>query len=264
MDYQYVKAFLAVGRHLNFTKAGNELLITQAAISRQIKLFEESIGEQLLIRSPQQVLLTERGKELFEILNSNHQKFETEFLKKKNTQLRVGIIEGVLINWFIEKINQFKSLKNYQLEIQVDRTQKLIDQLMESKIDLFIGTTKIQTGVLTSRLLFKEEFVLISNEKINLQKLENYPWIIYSDSDPLMQLPKRSSQIIKVNSIFSMRKLVESSLGIAILPAHCIPENSGLHKAPWKKSKGEIYLTTQNFQLIPQWYQELGEVLFNN
>ena len=56
-----VRAFEAVARLGNFTKAAEELGTTQAAVSYQIKLLEEKAGVQLLLRQPKRSVLTEPG-----------------------------------------------------------------------------------------------------------------------------------------------------------------------------------------------------------
>ena len=55
-------AFEAAARHLNFTRAGEELSLTQSAISRQITLLEESLGVRLFERIRQRVVLTQAGR----------------------------------------------------------------------------------------------------------------------------------------------------------------------------------------------------------
>lgn len=59
-----LRVFEAVARHGSFTRAGDELGMTQTAVSYQIKLIEENIGEPLFLRRPRQISLTETGERL--------------------------------------------------------------------------------------------------------------------------------------------------------------------------------------------------------
>src|SRR3546814_7521398 len=59
-----LKVFEAAARHLSFTRAGEELGMTQAAVSYQIKLLEDNVGEPLFLRRPRQVALTQAGERL--------------------------------------------------------------------------------------------------------------------------------------------------------------------------------------------------------
>ncbi len=57
-----LRAFEAAGRHLSFTRAAEELHVTQAAISHQIKSLEEQLGIRMFRRGPRGLLLTDAGK----------------------------------------------------------------------------------------------------------------------------------------------------------------------------------------------------------
>ncbi len=59
-----LRVFESVARLGSFTKAGDELGMTQTAVSYQIKLLEENIGEPLFLRRPRQIELTEAGRYL--------------------------------------------------------------------------------------------------------------------------------------------------------------------------------------------------------
>jgi LysR family glycine cleavage system transcriptional activator len=59
-----VRAFEAVARHLSFTRAGEELGMTQAAVSYQIRILEERLGASLFLRRPRQIALSETGARL--------------------------------------------------------------------------------------------------------------------------------------------------------------------------------------------------------
>ena len=59
-----LRAFEAAARHLSFTKAADELNVTPAAISHQVKRLEEHLGVPLFRRLPHGLLLTESGQRL--------------------------------------------------------------------------------------------------------------------------------------------------------------------------------------------------------
>jgi LysR family glycine cleavage system transcriptional activator len=60
------RVFDAACRHMNFSRAGRELNITQAAVSRRIKGLEDHLGSQLFARSGKNLSLTPRGEKLFQ------------------------------------------------------------------------------------------------------------------------------------------------------------------------------------------------------
>ncbi len=60
-----LKVFEAAARHLSFTRAAEELFVTQAAVSHQIKALEEFLGLKLFRRRNRSLLLTEEGQSYF-------------------------------------------------------------------------------------------------------------------------------------------------------------------------------------------------------
>ncbi|VVE69414.1 Glycine cleavage system transcriptional activator [Pandoraea anapnoica] len=60
-----LRAFEASTRHLSFTKAGEELHLTQGAISRQIRLLESFLGQKLFVRLTRKIEMTPAGLEYF-------------------------------------------------------------------------------------------------------------------------------------------------------------------------------------------------------
>lgn len=71
--------FEAVARHNSFTLAGAELGVSQAAVSKQIKLLEENVGTQLFQRMHRNIYLTEAGQTLFAIISEALQKIASGF-----------------------------------------------------------------------------------------------------------------------------------------------------------------------------------------
>ena len=60
MNYNKLKYFYIVAKHLNFTKAAEELFISQSAVSRHMK--EEEFGTKLFLRTNRNLILTNAGK----------------------------------------------------------------------------------------------------------------------------------------------------------------------------------------------------------
>ncbi len=66
MEIKHLKTFFTVARHLNFTRAANELCLAQSSVSAQVKALEDDLGVKLFDRLGRRVILTQPGKKLFE------------------------------------------------------------------------------------------------------------------------------------------------------------------------------------------------------
>ncbi len=79
-----LRAFEAAARHCNFTRAAEELCVTQAAVSHQVKLLEEYLGVPLFVRQANGLVTTARGEAYF---NSISQALDLMFDATQQTSL---------------------------------------------------------------------------------------------------------------------------------------------------------------------------------
>ncbi|GAB4420439.1 MAG: LysR family transcriptional regulator [Bacteriovoracaceae bacterium] len=261
MDYRYLKAFLLTVEHGSFSKAAEEMDVAQSAISRQIKLLEEDIGFELIIRSSKKIILTEKGRSLYIALQTFDQTSKDIFQTEEKEPLRVGILQGLLKNWFIPRVQKYYKKNNRSLSIEIGDKATLRKGLEEGKLDIIFSTDEIQTELISSLKLFDEKLVLISKDEINRKKLNEYRWIVYGSEDPLFVMSKKVSEsIVSVSDIPSILDLVKLGVGIAIVPDHVLKKTDGvIHYDLPGLPKSEIYMTTLNFKSMPQAIKDLAE-----
>ena len=106
-----IRAFEAAARLSSFTRAAEELAMTQAAVSYQIKVLEERVGSPLFIRKPRQVELTDTGRalasastEAFRILADG---FEQARSGGQGT-LSISTLPTFAANWFALHLGSFQ------------------------------------------------------------------------------------------------------------------------------------------------------------
>jgi LysR family glycine cleavage system transcriptional activator len=129
-----LKAFEAAARQLSFTRAAEELFVTQAAVSHQIKALEEHLGIKLFMRKNRSLLLTEEGQGYFyDIKDIFSQLLEaTEKLLAKGAKgaLSVSLPPTFAIQWLVPRLNQFSDLHP-----EIDVRIKAVDQEESSLTD---------------------------------------------------------------------------------------------------------------------------------
>jgi len=263
IDFRYLKAFQMTAQCLNFSKAAQELNIAQSAISRQIKLLEEGMGEQLIVRSSKKVLLTEKGIELLAAIS--HFEEMTSIMTRQNNKkvIRVGIFHGLLENWFIGVIKEFKKISINQLDIVIENSAHLQKGLINREYDLIFTNENLQNELVTSLALFEERLVIIAKKEIDPKKLNSYPWVIYDQDDYLFtSLKQKSENVMSVKSITAVIKLVKECVGIAVVPEHLIKKEDRLLTYPIKSQrKTKVHLNTLNYQKYPAHLNELIQII---
>lgn len=256
IDYRYLKAFILTANHSSFSKAAKELNIAQSAVSRQIKLLEETLGEELIIRSSKKVLLTEKGKELY-LASLNFEEITKDIFETDESKvIRIGALQGILENWLHHVIEDYCKAHGNNLEIRVRDVKTLREQLHGGKLDLTFSNENIQSELISSLKIMDENLVLISKKPVEISKIHKETWIIYSQEDNLLQAYKRRSpRYIQVDSVPTMIKLVKAGLGISVVPDHVINEKDlkNLHHQKFTNvKKSEIYMGTLNFKTMPK------------
>lgn len=116
-----IRAFEAASRNLSFTKAGEELGMTQAAVSYQIKLLEERLGFPLFIRKARQIELTERGAQLADRIVDAFQGLRDAFedITCQNAgQLVVSSNTTFAVNWLAHRLVHFQ-MQNPDLAVRI-------------------------------------------------------------------------------------------------------------------------------------------------
>ena len=265
IDYRYLKAFYYTAHFLNFSKAAEKLSVAQSAVSRQVKLLEDSMGEQLIVRSSKKVILTDKGAALFKAIESFEDTTTTLIQGKNNQILRVGILHGLLESWFIQVIKDFTKKTQHELRIKVDTPATLKQGLYRENFDIIFTNENIQNELLTSLALFEEKLVIISKKEIDASKIDQYTWITYGEADYFFNLYQdHSDRIISVNSITSIIKFVEEGIGIAIVPSHTLNSKSKLHTIALKDIKRpKVYLSTLNYITYPPHLKSFIDVVKN-
>jgi LysR family glycine cleavage system transcriptional activator len=121
-----LRAFEASARQLSFTKAAEELFVTQAAISHQIKSLEEHLGLKLFMRKNRALLLTEEGQSYYldikDIFTALHDATEKLLARGAKGAITVSMQPSFAIQWLVPRLNAFN-----QMHPEIDVRIKAVD-----------------------------------------------------------------------------------------------------------------------------------------
>lgn len=156
-----LRAFDAAARYLSFTKAAEELHVTQAAISHQIKGLEEFLGTQLFVRRNRALLLTEEGQNYWPAIREVFEKIAdaTERLMARGAQgaLTVSVVPTFAVQWLVPRLADFSRLYP-DIDVRIKAWDSAVD-FMRSDVDVAIYFGKGDYPDLNSVRLFNEFLV---------------------------------------------------------------------------------------------------------
>ncbi len=125
-----LRAFEAAARHLSFTKAAEELNVTQTAISHQIKRLEEELGLRLFVRQNRALTLTNEGREYLPGIRAAFQdlRLATERLKRRENEnvLIVSTLTSLAAKWLMPRLSKFQEL-HPSIDVRVTTSTALVD-----------------------------------------------------------------------------------------------------------------------------------------
>ncbi|MFI2742208.1 LysR family transcriptional regulator [Zhouia sp. PK063] len=188
-----LKVFHTVAKRLNFTRAAQELFISQPAVTKHIKEIEQHYKVKLFDRNGTKITLTKAGEtlwkyteEVFEV----YRKLEIELYAATNTHaghLRIGA-STTIANYVLPLVlPEFrKAFPEITVHLNIDNTEQIEKSLMNKEIDLGITEGFSKSSVLKYTEFLKDEIVLVGaahhplakHSAITMQELKEVPVLL--------------------------------------------------------------------------------------
>ena len=162
MDWDKLKVFHAAAEAGSFTHAGEQLGLSQSAVSRQVSALEQELAVSLFHRHARGLILTEQGDLLFRTAHDVFMQLQaaraklTDSRERPSGDLKVTTTPGVGINWLIPRLGEFTALYP-DIRISLIVTDEELDLSMR-EADVAIRTRKPTQPDLIQRKLFSMGF----------------------------------------------------------------------------------------------------------
>jgi len=135
-----LKAFEAAARHESFTRAAEELFVTQGAVSHQVKALELELGIKLFNRERQRLVITDAGREYLTILRDAFDRIAvgTERLLQRQSSgvLTVSTSPDFAAKWLVSRLGRFAE-EHSSIDLRVSATLHHVDFARED-VDLAV------------------------------------------------------------------------------------------------------------------------------
>ncbi len=144
VSLRQLKVFEAVARHLSYTRAAEELHLSQPAVSMQVRQLEEEAGLPLFERLGNRILLTEAGREVYDYgrtINSALQEMEEVLESLKGVSRgRLHLAVASTVNYFAPRLLAIFQQRYPGIGLQLDVTnrEQLVRMLYDNAVDLVL------------------------------------------------------------------------------------------------------------------------------
>lgn len=163
-----LRAFEAAARHMSFTKAAEELFVTQAAVSHQIKTLEDALGVKLFKRLNRALLLTEEGqtfipsvRQALDLLLQGVNKISQV---EATGALNVSTLPSFAAGWLVPRLDRFRK-KHPEIDVRLTAGERLVD-FARDDVDMAIRYGRGRYADLVSERFMEEEIFPVCSPKL--------------------------------------------------------------------------------------------------
>jgi DNA-binding transcriptional LysR family regulator len=263
-----LKVFEKVARRLSFTRAAEELYLTQPAVSMQIKQFEDTIGLPLFERLGKKIYLTRAGEELYRLSRTiSLQLEEAEQLieELKGTEgghLAVSVASTV--HYFaIRLLADFcRHYPKVRVSFKVTNRKGLLQQLEDNEAEVVLMGQPPDDQDLTAEAFMPNPLVIIAPPNhplagrpgVTLEELKHETFIMREQGSGTRNSVERFfaekgvriSASMEMNTNGAIKQGVEEGLGLGIVSIHTVEREL--------EDRRVVVLDVDAFPLMRQWY----------
>src|SRR5215470_10693085 len=162
-----LRAFEAASRHLSFTKAAEELHVTQAAISHQIKSLEDQLALKLFTRANRALALTQAGAAYAADVRDAFDRLAlatARVVPRKDANILTITVSPTAASWLVPRLNRFLAT-HHELQVRLNVTARRVDLLQED-VDLAIRIRAGDWTGLHATRLAEVSLILVASPRL--------------------------------------------------------------------------------------------------
>lgn len=241
MDWHQIKYFQTVAKVQHFTKAAEELAISQPGLSRSIAKLEEELEVQLFDRRGRNIYLNRFGKMFLKRVENAIQQIENgkkeiwDEIHPNIGNISLSFLPSLGIDLVPDLISTFqKDHPEVTFQLTQASNQEIIDELKAGATDVAFITFHHEDEALVYKQLLNEPLFLVVSydhpiatfEEVHLHEVKNEPFISFKDSNVLHNIIEDLCNdagfsphiVFKAEDIGTVSGLVGANLGVSLVP----------------------------------------------
>lgn len=248
MTMSQIKYFVTVAKCLSFTKAADQLFISQPALSKHIKKMEEELNIQLFVRTSNGIRLTPAGSALYMGMSDMYENYMDLVEKAEKIQkgldgsLRVGILDQCHVSDFLPQVYRFfkETYPNVDLIFSDGSFKELFSDMYAGNLDMIFTlqfTVKNKDSIIYQYVARSDDYIVMSkyhplaqNENVTLDDVKDETFVVISEEDNPESVPlildicKEHGFVPQVHIAKTLAEQilwVEAGMGVSILDTRC-------------------------------------------
>jgi len=156
-----LRYFDAAAKTLSFTRAADELFVTQAAVSHQVKALEEFLDVTLFIRKNRRLHLSEEGQAYWPVIRKIFEQLADATAQLKSSgatgPLTVAVAPSFAVTWLVPRLSQFNELYP-EIDVRMKADDDLADFVRDDvDMQIFYGNQHLYSDDLYAECLLEEK-----------------------------------------------------------------------------------------------------------
>jgi DNA-binding transcriptional LysR family regulator len=246
MNVRQLRVFCTVAAHMSVSAAAEDLMMSQPAVSQQLRTLEHQLGAKLFEWTGQRLLLTEVGAAI--LPHAERMVALEEDVRLAVAELRLpadrgGLALGAnttggmyvvpqLVRAFLDEHPQA------QVTLQIEHTNRIVDRILQGFIDVAVVTGPLADERLAILDVAQDELVAIASPghplagraRVGVAELAAASWVLYAHGSRTRELVRgafaqrglKLNVVMQLASTEAVKKAVESNLGIAMVSGYAV------------------------------------------
>ncbi|TCV84316.1 LysR family transcriptional regulator [Sulfurirhabdus autotrophica] len=268
LTFRQLSVFEAVARHLNYSRAAEEMHLSQPAVSMQIKQLEENVGLSLFEQLGKKIFLTEAGHELYHYSRTIAQQLTeaeaviNELKGVKRGKLKISVASTA--NYFAPQLlaTFIQRFPDVTVSLNVTNRETLLNQLAHNEMDMAImgqppdGLDLVAESFMDNPLVIiaPVNHPLVVEKSIPLERLQNETFLVREQGSGTRISMERFFSLhgirlttgMEMSSNEAIKQAVQAGLGLGIVSIHTLALELELNRL--------AVLDVESFPIMRHWF----------
>ena len=289
MDLRHLEIVREVADAGSFTAAAQRLHVSQSAISRQVLLLEEELGEPIFMRLGRRVKLTTTGQALLDLSRRvlADVRATTEAIRDQQ-QTPTGVLHlgggmTVCLHVFPALLQEYRKRQPHiDVKLTTGSTPHLIERLRAGSLDIGLLTLPVQGADLVQVPVMREELLLVlpashelaKRRRIAPQDLTAQSWVLFEQGSSTRRVIDRMFEahairpriVMETENVEILKALTAIGMGLTILPYQALAREARagtlrakrIHGVSMVRETGWVYIRGSR---VPRVVQQMFDAL---
>jgi DNA-binding transcriptional LysR family regulator len=240
MKIEHLETLVEVARYGNVTRAAEALYLSQPSVSSRLQALEAELGEQLLVRTPRGVRLTDAGREFLPYAERTVRAFRdgqgamSALRQVQAGRLVLGAAPAVSTYFLPTVLKRFAGLHpGVSISVRTGHSEDILGMVLADQVQIGL-VRSVQHPEIEVQPCYEDQLVLVVNPghpfqargEVSLKEVAREGLVLFDRTSSYYELTRAlfldsgivPATVMELDNIEAAKKMVEQGMGLALLP----------------------------------------------